>query len=77
MIFLKKFQDSTARRQKTMDKWVSYNEEGFTKTEEFCITWATCGLSYSLDDNPRLSKTFCLAYPSNMNRKAISVRKIM
>ena len=53
----KNFQDSIAKRQKTMDRWVSCNEEGFTKTEEFCVTWATCGLSYCLVDNQRFHKT--------------------
>ena len=72
----KNFQDSISKLQKTMDRWVSCNEEGFTKTEEFCVRWATCGLSYCLVDNQRFRKTFSLSYPSNINRKIISLSMI-
>ena len=65
-------QDSSAKRQKMINGWIARNEEEFTKTEEFCITWATCGLSYSLVDNKRFRKTFSASYPANMNRKSIS-----
>ena len=62
-------QDISAKRQKMIDGWIARNEDGFTKTVEFCITWASCGLSYSL---VAFAKTFSLSYPASMNRTSIS-----
>ena len=55
-----------------IDGWIARNEDGFTKTEEFCITWASCGLFYSLVDNKRIRKAISLSYPASMNRTSIS-----
>ena len=68
--------DFSTKRQNTTDGWIPRNEEGFSKSEEFCITWATCGLSYFLVNNKRFRKKFSLSYPPNMNRKSISENMI-
>ena len=38
----------SAKSKKIIDGWNSSNEKEFTNCEKFCITWATCGMSYSL-----------------------------
>ena len=57
------------KRQKMIDGCISRNEEGYTKTEEFCITWATCGLPYSLVDNQRFRKTTLKKYTMKANEQ--------
>lgn len=64
--------DLSGKRQKMIDGWICQDTDGYTQTEDFCITWATCGLAYSLVDNQRFRKTFRLSYPVNMNRKSLS-----
>ncbi|KAI6653900.1 hypothetical protein LOD99_3076 [Oopsacas minuta] len=49
----KSLQDSAAKRQKTMDRRVACNEQGFTKTKEFVKPRlpVDCRIAYSIVSN--------------------------
>ena len=60
MMHLTKKHDISGKKS---DGWICRDTDGYTQTEDFCITLATCGLAYSLVDNQRFRKTISAVIP--------------